>query len=191
MINYLPRKGAFQLSLGLIVSVVFAVILLSLAITWLTGMIGGIEQLTYQTSEVAQQRLLDQLSSSGTRVGIAAPDVTTWKSGDSGSFTLGIRNEDVVNLQEFFVCIYCENCPSPDDNMDWFETFEKIIAQPAAKETVPITIQPTAGTTGTFLFRIVVNMGGGTIQNGINCKNEYTTGNTNYYGSEAFALEIE
>ena len=50
-------RGAIQLSLGFIVAVVFAIVLLSLAITWLQGIIGGISGLTENLIQESHEKL--------------------------------------------------------------------------------------------------------------------------------------
>ena len=80
------------MSMGFIVAVVFAVILLSLAITWIQGTFQHIGVLTHEVSSYAKQNLLENMADQGKRVGIAAPAVTTWKKGETGDFALGIQN---------------------------------------------------------------------------------------------------
>ena len=51
------KKGDFQLSLGFIISVVFAIVLLSVAIVWLRGAVEDITGLTTGLSQEARQAL--------------------------------------------------------------------------------------------------------------------------------------
>ena len=102
------KKGAFQLSLGFIVAVVFAVILLSLSLTWLQGIFDPLSTITHKTTDIAMQKLLQELASQNKRVGIAAPSVTKWKKGETGAYTLGIRNEDTDKSNTYYVNVYLE-----------------------------------------------------------------------------------
>ena len=51
------QKGAIELSLGFIVTVVFAVVLLSLAIMWVRGMFGNIDIIAVDLTRQAQDEI--------------------------------------------------------------------------------------------------------------------------------------
>jgi len=53
------------MSLGFIVTVVFAIVMLSLALTWLRGMIGGITGVTEDLTQQAQSNLRDAFRETG------------------------------------------------------------------------------------------------------------------------------
>lgn len=196
----MAKKGAFQLSLGLIVIVVFAVLLLSLSISWLTGLIGTIEELTYKTTDVAQKRLLDQLAQDGNRVGIASPPITKWNRGESGSFALGIRNEEVDSPNNYFVNVYLEDV---SDNLlpfnqaiqntanSWISGSTSTDISPGGSETVDVIIAPpTNAKPGLYSFRAAVCK---EFESG-NCHATfpptYTDPSLSFYGGALFTIEI-
>lgn len=53
----MPRKGAIELSLGFIVAVVFAVVLLSLAILWLNNLFPQLFSITDDLTQQAQSKI--------------------------------------------------------------------------------------------------------------------------------------
>ena len=62
----MERKAAFQMSLGFIIAVVFAIVLLSLALTWLRGTIENIIGLTDDLTQQAQAQLRESFTSTAT-----------------------------------------------------------------------------------------------------------------------------
>lgn len=199
------RKADFQMSMGFIVAVVFAIILLSLAITWIQGLFGDISTITHKTTDVAQQQLLQELASSGKKVGIAAPAVTAWGKGETGSYAVGIKNDEVDKDHTYFVNVYLEEVGG---GLQYSGTLANSVASwltyPKAKdisagerEIVDLIIRPEVSgvTPGIYTFTVAV------------CRREtgvtydchatslnypgYTEKSTNLYGSTTFALEIK
>ena len=205
------RKADFQMSMGLIVAVVFAIILLSLSITWIQGLFSDIATITHKTTDVAQQQLLKELASSGKKVGIAAPAVTTWGKGETGSYSVGIKNTDVDKAHTYYVNVYLEavggdlsdeSVSSVDNEYDVNSGW---LTYPAAKdiadgdrEIIDLIIKPTMGSgSGIYTFTIAVcdkdnEMG---YTGYLNCKT--TSPNLNYeksdslYGSATFTIELK
>jgi hypothetical protein len=187
------KKAAFQLSLGLIVTVVVAVVLLSLLILWLQNMIPGLERVTHQVTELAQQKLMKDLSQTGEKVGIAAPAVTTWKRGETGSFAVGIRNKYSDKDMKFYINVYLEKlggdlsgtpAGAKKSEVDKWLTYSssEFVERGKSKPTSIIIKPPASGTdTGIYLFRVVV------------CERQpcVDLNSPSVYGSAQFAIEIE
>ncbi|MFH1364664.1 MAG: hypothetical protein ABIH52_03320 [Candidatus Aenigmatarchaeota archaeon] len=186
------KKGAFQLSLGLIVIVVFAVVLLSLSLGWLQDMFQGFGDITHKVQEQAIQDVLQQIESSGATVGLAAPAVTTWKKGETGSYALIIRNDNDVSSQTYVINLYLEQLGGnlagrtvssySDDVAAWLTYSPTEVLQADERKSVNIIIKPAAGSaSGIYLIRAAVCTGSGV------CKIDSGT----LYGTKTFAIEIE
>lgn len=187
------KKGAFQLSLGLIVTVVVAVVLLSFLIMWLQGMFSDIPKLTHQVTELAQQKLMSDLSQTGEKVGIAAPAVTAWQRGETGSFALGIMNKYTDKDMKFYINVYLEELggdlsgtpvgAKKGETDKWLTYFSSEFVEKGKSKATNIIIKPPAsGTdTGIYLFRAVV------------CERQpcVDLNSPSIYGSTQFAIEIE
>jgi hypothetical protein len=202
------RKADFQMSMGMIVAVVFAIILLSLAITWIQGLFGSITDLTYKTTEVAQEKLLKELAETGDKVGIAAPTLDPWAKGKSGSYTLGIRNDDADNGHTFYINAYLTGVGGALSGrtvasvQTEYKVNEWLTLNPRIKDIgagisdkAAVIIQPKAGTSaGIYTFTIAVCKGN-VPDNEQTChasdKPGATVKSTNLYGSVSFALEIK
>jgi hypothetical protein len=89
----MKRKGAIQLSLGFIVAVVFAVVLLSLAVTWLQGIIGGIGTLTDDLTQKAHDTLSETFNTGTTNFAVY-PKQYTLSPGRGVKLSVGIKNDD-------------------------------------------------------------------------------------------------
>ncbi len=186
-----PLKGAFELSLSFIVIVVIAVILLSLAITFLQGTFTQLGAVANDVTEVAREELLNKLAAQGQRVGIAAPDITSWKRGQTGSYALGIKNEDPSRTKTFYINIYLDalggdlaGTPVSSKSTEvrnWL-TFsgQEVVQQGNSVASIIGIKPPTSAQQGIYLFRAAV------------CEAQPCTdiSSTSYYGSAQFALEI-
>lgn len=186
------KKGAFQLSLSFIIVVVFAVIVLSLAIAWIQGIFEVLNPLTHSVTDVARQELLDRIARSDSRVGIAAPDVTAWRRGDTGSYAIGVRNMATDRDKTYSMNIYLEvlggdlsgrSVASYTNKVGKWLTFSKDIFVPkSTSETADVVIRPPADAeTGIYMFRIVV----------CDASSCQSLQSGNLYGSAQFTLEIE
>lgn len=90
----MDRKGAIQLSLGFIVMIVFAVVLLSLAIVWLRGMMESISGLTETQIANAEAELAEVFETQQTvfalsRTTISNPPATR---GKAYAIAIGFKN---------------------------------------------------------------------------------------------------
>lgn len=184
-------KGAFELSLSFIVVVVIAVVLLGLAITFLTNTFPIFEDLTHKITDIARNELLNRLASQGQRVGIAAPAITTWKRGETGSYALGIRNDDPSSDRVFYINVYLDqlggalvNTPvasKASEVRSWL-TFSSRESLPAGQSVATNIIikPPTTTSPGIYLLRAVV------------CETSTCADldSPSLYGSAQFAIEI-
>ncbi|MBU1135035.1 MAG: hypothetical protein KKG13_00780 [Nanoarchaeota archaeon] len=163
------RKAAFQMSLGMIVALVFAVILLTVSIAWINDVFDDITGVSKQVTDIAMQNLLDDMSSSGKKVGIAAPDLTTWKRGDTGSFAIGVRNDDPIQSKVYRMKIYWDystedpsKIPSDLQIKEVERTLDygggTIFREAGGSNTdlVKVTIPTTAISGASYLFRVIV-----------------------------------
>ncbi len=96
------RKGAIQLSLGFIVAVVFAVVLLSLAVTWLRGMIGTIGSLTDDLTQKAHDTLSETFNTGTTNFAVY-PSEYKLSPGRSVKLSVGVKNDDRDGQPHTFV----------------------------------------------------------------------------------------
>jgi len=87
------KKGAIQLSLGFIVAVVFAVVLLSLAVTWLRGMIGTVSSLTDDLTQKAHDTLSETFNTGTTNFAIY-PSEYKLSPGRGVKLSVGVKNDD-------------------------------------------------------------------------------------------------
>ncbi len=88
-----PRKGAIELSLGFIVTVVFAVVLLSLAILWLRNTFNPIESLTIDLTQQAQSEIAKTFQNTDRNFAIW-PSRYTIQPGKKLIMAAGIKNND-------------------------------------------------------------------------------------------------
>ncbi len=186
------RKGAFQLSLSFIIVVVFAVIVLSLAIAWIQGIFGTLNPLTHSVTDVARQELLDRIAQSDSRVGIAAPDVTQWNRGETGSYAVGVKNINSDRDVRFTMNVYLEEIGGAlagksvaaysSPVRKWLTFSDTVFVESSGSATSDVVIQPPANAEkGIYMFRIVV------------CDSSVCTdlNSAGLYGSQQFTLEIE
>ncbi|MFH1444947.1 MAG: hypothetical protein ABIF08_00515 [Nanoarchaeota archaeon] len=168
------KKAAFQMSLGMIVALVFAVILLTLSIAWINGVFESFTGTTLTVSEFAMQNLMNNLAK-GDTVGLAVPDRTDWKRGQKGNIALGIRNDDTVSSKSYKIRIYAEavsggldlDAVGPDGVTKLRDIVENALSYgkyeiraPSESKTslVDVTI-PTIASGYSFTFRAIVFIG--------------------------------
>ncbi|NIO21394.1 MAG: hypothetical protein GTN76_11815 [Candidatus Aenigmarchaeota archaeon] len=98
----MDKKGAIQLSLGFIVAVVFAVVLLSLAVTWLRGLIGTVGTLTDDLTQKAHDTLSETFNTGTTNFAVY-PKEYSLQPGRAVKLSVGIKNDDRDGQQHTFV----------------------------------------------------------------------------------------
>jgi len=194
------RKAAIDLSLGFIVTVVFAVVLLGLALAWVSGIFDPLNQITHKTTQVAIDSLLKDMNTGNKKVGLAAPSVTTWKGGETGSYVLAVKNTDVNLDHTFFANVYLENVggelsgTDPNSLTDvnrWITPPTTLPLDPNQRGTIDLIIKPASNAgTGIYAFKACV-----CTANEGNCHSTspgiYESASPSLYGCVSFAIEIE
>lgn len=95
-------KAAIQMSLGLIVTVVFAIVLLSLAITWIQGMLSDITGITDDLTGQASAKLTDIFAETDSNFAVWPPEWEVTRG--NGIKTLaGIRNNAADSQEHYYV----------------------------------------------------------------------------------------
>lgn len=87
----MKRKGAVELSLGFIVMVVFAVILLSLAIVWLQGVVRDIGGLTTDLTQQSANKIQEIFGETGENFAVW-PSSYSMSAGKGIKLLAGIKN---------------------------------------------------------------------------------------------------
>ncbi len=186
------KRGAFQLSLSFIIIVVFAVIVLSLSIAWIQDLFGTITQLTFSVTEVAEQELLDRLASGDSRVGMAAPDVSAWNRGETGSYSVGVKNIHSDKDITFSMNVYLEEIGGElagknaeayaNAARKWLTFSSSVFVESSGSSLSRVVIKPPTNVErGIYMFRVVVC-------DASSCTN---LDSPNLYGSQQFTLEIK
>ncbi len=98
----MERKAAIQLSLGFIVAVVFAVVLLSLSLTWLQGIFAGFTGITNDLTQQAQNKLRQTFEETNSNFAIW-PNRYDLKRGEELKMSAGIKNNAEDGLSHSFV----------------------------------------------------------------------------------------
>lgn len=171
------KKAAIQMSLGLIVAVVFAVVLLTLTITWIQGMIGDITQITEDLTKQAETKLRDTFAETSTNFAIW-PTHYDMKQGDSVKLLAGIKNnapdsirhDFVINVvpagASYSICPEQEvsECDSPEPGVTLEEfmsrwvtverTTSSIDVQTTAYKSITIEA-PKSAPSGSYIFNVV------------------------------------
>jgi hypothetical protein len=191
------RKAAIQMSLGFIVAIVFAVILLSLSLSWITNIFPTIEDITHKVTDTARDELLRRMSTSGEKVGLAAPAVTEWRRGETGSYAVGIKNQDANSQLKAYINVYLSqlggdlagaSVSSYASGVDSWLTYARAsdgdfeVVDPSGQKTTDLIIRPdTSAATGIYRFTVVV------------CTSTPCTdlNSGGLYGYENFAIEIK
>ncbi len=189
------RKGAFQVSMGFIITVVFAVVLLTLALPWLTETVSQISGVTHQVTDLARSELLNEIAQTGAKVGIAAPPVTAWRRGETGAFAIGIKNKYTDQGKTFYINVYLvglggnlagESAAAlQGDVSKWLTFFSNEFVEAGGSKSSKIIMKPAADArAGIYQFRVLVC-------ESQPCTTLEATPESNIYGSESFAIEIE
>lgn len=106
-------KGAIEMSLGFIVAVVFAIVLLSLALAWLQGIIGGVTQLTDDLTQQAQNKLQETFEQTNNNFAIW-PTRYDLTRGKELKMAAGIRNDAQDGMDHKFLINVIPSATSND-----------------------------------------------------------------------------
>jgi hypothetical protein len=194
------KRGAIELSLGFIVTVVFAVVLLGLALAWVSGIFDPLNQITHKTTQIAIDNLLKDMNTGNKKVGIAAPAVTTWKRGETGSYVLAVKNTDVNQKHTFYANVYLESLGgdlSGTDPSSMSETNKWITLSPNSldlepneRDVINTIIKPVSNAdTGIYSFRACVCTSSDPSCHATSV-GLYTSSSESLYSCQSFALEI-
>lgn len=207
----MARKGAIQMSLGLIVAVVFAVVLLTLAITWIQGMIGDISSITHDLTNQAQTKLQDTFAETSTTFAIwpthyelRPGETVKLSAGIKNSVTDGQRHDFVLNVvpagASNNVCtggdVYdCGSMPAIAEKMATWATVERTVSsiqiQSTAYKSITIHIEPDT-LPGSYIFNVVSCYDRNNIDDSIVTPNSFDCiGNSPNIWSNAASLTIQ
>ena len=170
------KKGAFQLSLGFIIVVVFAIVLLSFAIQWLSGAIGSITDITEALIQEAELELEKTFQESDSNFAIWPPEANPFSVEPNTKMAVvaGIRNgaQDSTG-HKFGVAIEYQEGSGPDaydgDPNTWIKTTydNSIDIEHLRNAKFPLIIEVPGATTGTYTFKITACTDSG--ESGIGC----------------------
>ena len=154
----MKRKGAIQMSLGFIVAVVFAVVLLSLAIIWIRGMFADVNIVVQDMTRQAQEELGKVFSETTSNFAVrpSRPEV---RRGTQLIVQAGLKNNDPSGKDLYFVThikAADTNTNVPVSTMDtWVTQSTETFAGPnnLAYRDVIITI-PYNAETGAYMFDV-------------------------------------
>ncbi len=158
----MKKKGAMQMSLGFIIAVVFAVVLLSLAIVWLRGMMENVSGLTVDLTQQARNELADTFKQTRSNFAIW-PKRQDMERGKTLILSAGIKNNDPEGKDKwFFVNVQCTASDSTVANAQklaggWV-TIPTTAAFARASDVVyrDITLNvPTDAPDGNYIFDVV------------------------------------
>ncbi len=151
------------MSLGFIVTIVIAVVMLSLVLSWMRGMFGGIEDLTGQMRQTALSNLQQAFQSGAGGNFDISPKTYTTSSGKKLWIGVGIKN-DAPDRQTHNFIINVDVVQKPegvteDEVMQWVDWVK--VPTPLASmadnidNPIPIYITlPTNAIPGVYTFRI-------------------------------------
>jgi len=170
----MERKAAFQMSLGFIIAVVFAIVLLSLALTWLRGLIENVTGITTDLTQEAKGILRDSLKTTGSNFAVY-PTQYSLEPDRGLRMSAGIENDAVDGNPHQFVinvvpaatsenvlvvngCSDFDSCPTLKQEMVKWLTFDSSAGTIQRNEIGDkfIEIRPAADTVkGTYIFNVV------------------------------------
>ncbi len=168
-------KAAIEMSLGFIIAVVFAIVMLGLAITWIQGMFIDIGRITADLTTQAKADIRDRFAG-GDVFGIS-PDDYSVKRGEGFRMQAGIKNSAEDSRTHYFkiavlpagvsdsICAGGElTCPSPragqniGQYMATWVTYDSTITPyeigAEAFKFIDVAVPPTAKP-GTYIFNVV------------------------------------
>lgn len=119
------KKGAIQLSLGFIVTIVFAVVLLSLAIVWLRSMMESIQGLTESQIANAKAELDDVFETQQTVFALSRNQIDNPPAVRGKAYAVGVGFKNNMNIEML----------NPD-NIAYFATDVTAIGGPGGTERI-------------------------------------------------------
>ncbi len=160
MVNHSqPRKGAFQLSLGFIIGVVFAIVVLSLAVIWIQDLMGGVTDISEGLKEEASLKLEETFQETDENYAIW-PTRKELTAGTKLAVSAGLKNNAMDGERhKFLVNIQPQSLPTgvtDTEVMSWIEWAKQSkTVNPNQNTNIPIYITvPHGAQSGTYIFRI-------------------------------------
>jgi hypothetical protein len=156
------KKGAFQLSLSFIIGVVFAIVLLSLAIFWAQDIFSGFTDISESLKQDAAQKLEETFQETDENYAIW-PKRKEIDPGTILAVTAGIKNNAMDGARhDFVVGVEQESGPGftkstgAGDVLHWLSWGQSAkLINPNQNSLIPILITvPHDATSGTYIFRI-------------------------------------
>ena len=147
-------KGAIQMSIGFIVAIVFAVILLSLFITWMQGFFGQINVITDDLTQEASVKIKDTFRNTESNFAIY-PNEWSLDRGHELKLLAGVVNRDPDSQKHDFVI---NIVPTDAATASWYDPNDfnqKLPTEFGASVEFPITITPVGATAKTYVFYII------------------------------------
>jgi len=147
------------MSLGFIVTIVIAVVMLSLVLSWMRGMFGGVTDLTDTLQQEAINNLRNAFQQQTGNFYIYPPDYTV-SPNTRLPVVAGIKNDAPDGKpHEFVVGVQIEEVPTgvnPDDVMGWLTWAKSAkMIPPNQDDRISISIMvPSNAVKGTYIFRI-------------------------------------
>jgi len=197
------QKGAIQMSLGMIVAVVFAVILLTLLITWISNFMNEITDISYEVTQIAKNQLLEDIQTTGKVVGVAAPAIDSWSRSEKGSIFLAVENENPQASTTYYYHIYLEYVGGVlagqdvnnyfDEAALWLSNAGSIDAPAGEIGSADIIVTvPSTADVGVYQFRVSVceNPPASSCHSASENIPGYATQSSSLYGSDQFALDV-
>lgn len=160
------RAGDFQLSLGLIVTVVFAVVLLSLAVLWIQGVFPGLSGVTDDLLQDSKAKIRETFSTSNENFAIW-PNQHNLAPGKSLRMLAGIKNNAPDGRDHEFVInvipVRASTCAQGDqaclDEVAGWLTYDDtrsiVLIGDIGEKTIELRV-PQNAVQGTYLFNVVV-----------------------------------
>jgi hypothetical protein len=166
----MPKKGAIELSLGFIVTVVFAVVLLSLAIMWLNNLFPQLFGITDDLTQQAQSKIQETFQQSQNNFAIW-PAKYDLAKGRELKLSAGIKNDAADSQNHQFVINVMPAAASdtvcPGGNLDSCESVKsamlKWVSWDKQSSTIQankvgyrtITVKPENAVSGTYIYNVV------------------------------------
>lgn len=152
------KKAAIQMSLGLIVAVIFAVVFLSLAIVWVNDFMKSISGWTDDLLQEGRQKIKEIFSETDQKFAVYPPE---WEleRGKALKMVAGIINKEDDSAAHSFVINVIPTKPETATWIDESEFNTPLTTQFNKIQDFPITITPPSDTpAGTYVFYVIACM---------------------------------
>lgn len=148
------RFGAFQLSISLIVVIVFAIIVLSLAVVWIQGLMSQITYITNDLTQQAQAKIQQTFQETDQNFHIW-PEQYTLSRGETLKLSAGVRNNAEDGRDHTFVINVEASEPDTEDWVEFDRNPIKILINSVGYIPITITV-PSDAVSKTYAFFVSV-----------------------------------